>query len=168
MFDLKDGRVIIDPNMLMIPQFANIWDRDTTEHKEVAMKELAYIYYTCNFKSPYMQYDEDIRETYIINDYMPSGWKIDSTVNIALAKYRSFNRTPSMDLMDSAKVALKTLGKRLEDPDLPTKDLLASLKQLKETVNNYDELKQAVERELLNSESRTKGQVKIRDRERVK
>lgn len=170
MFDLKGGKIVIDPNILAIPQFARVWDRDESEDKEIAMKELGYLFYMYNFKSPYRQHyaDEDERNIVVVADTMPDNWKIDSILNTASAKYRKFVETKSMDLLEAAEVGLKTLGTRLRDPNIATKDLLTSMKQLKDTLTNYDSLKQAVEKELLNSESRTKGTVTIRDRERVK
>lgn len=168
MFDLKGGRIVVDPNKLIIPQFARLWDRDESEDKSLAMKELAYVYYMTDYKSPYKVYDEDLRENHIIEDFMPPGWKPDIHILTAMSKYQQMTRTPSMDLLDAAKEGMKILGDRLKDDKIATKDLLAAMKQLKETVVSYDALKGAVEKEMLNAESRTKGQTTIRDRERVK
>ncbi len=168
MFDLKFGNIIPDPNKLMIPAFSRIWERDKDKTKSVAMKELAFIYYMADFKSPYSSIPEDDRAAHIINDIMPLSWKIDIHILAAIEQYKKLSRTPSMDLLESAQEALKTLGERLRDKATSTKDLNTTLKQLKESLISYDALKDQVEKELLNSESRTKGQVKIRDRERVK
>lgn len=168
MFDLKNGNIIPDPNKLLIPQFEKLWERDKTKDKSIAMKELAFVYYYTDFKSPYRNIPEDQKDEMIMNDFMPSGWKIDIHVLAAIEKYKLLTRTPSMDLLESAEQALKILGKRVKDEDTSTKDILATMKQLKDTLTSYDSLKEVVEKEMLNTESRTKGQVRIRDRERIK
>jgi hypothetical protein len=62
LFDIIGGNVIMNPTILWIPEFKEIWDRDKTKHKVRAVKEISYIVFLYSFKSPYLAYSEKDRK----------------------------------------------------------------------------------------------------------
>ena len=54
LFDLKDRKVTFSSQALLIPELKVIWDADKTKDKSKAVTKLSYIYFLCDFKSPYV------------------------------------------------------------------------------------------------------------------
>ena len=54
LLDLKNSRVVISPEALLIPEFQKIWEKDKSKDKEKALKELSYVYFICDYKSHYL------------------------------------------------------------------------------------------------------------------
>lgn len=67
-FTIENQRPVIVPEMLMIKEFRDIWDRDTDTTKVRATKELAYVYFMEIFDSVYDQYAPDVKSSKIIKD----------------------------------------------------------------------------------------------------
>ena len=54
LFDYKERNVIVSPEALLIPEFEEIYKRDKSKDKAKAIKELSYIYFISDYKSPYI------------------------------------------------------------------------------------------------------------------
>ena len=96
LFDLRDMVVTVSPQALLIPEFKKIWDDDSTNDKSVALKQLAYVYYISDFKSPYLLSSNPDQVAKLIakdfmkdEDYVPT-----SEVMLAIDKYKSLQETP--------------------------------------------------------------------------
>ena len=88
LFDLRDGQVVLNPESLAIPIFNTIWKRDKTKSKERANREIAYIFFMCDFNSPYMAYPNIKRREVVVNDFMKDPkWKEDKDIKEAMIKY---------------------------------------------------------------------------------
>lgn len=177
LFNLKDNRVIIDPDTLPIPEFKTLWDRDTSKIKEQAYKELAYIYFMTDFKSPYNSYPEDEREERIKQDFIKdSKWKPDQDIKLAIDRYTEFQESPSMRLLKASKNACKKLEGYFNTVDLDEKDtkgqlvnkatdLSRSLKEIGQIVESLNKVEEQVKKEISTSEKiRGGGNVKNRER----
>lgn len=68
LFTLENSRPIITPEALTIQAFKNIWDRDTSTTKEVAVEELAYVYFMEHFDSMFNRYDKATKESIVANN----------------------------------------------------------------------------------------------------
>lgn len=100
MFELEEGRVVVNPDKLALPFFRVIFDADKSKGKEVAFKELSYIFYLCDYKSPYSTYPEDKRSQLIIRDIIKDDkWKPSKDVLYGCLKYRELTETPEMRLL---------------------------------------------------------------------
>ena len=66
LFDIENQEVVISPQALQIAAFRTIWTRDRDKYKVIAKKELAYVYYMSDYKSPYMNKEENERQEMII------------------------------------------------------------------------------------------------------
>ena len=113
LFREENFQVIIDPELKVIPQFKRIITRDRDRKKRAAFKELAYIYFVYDYKSPYFIYPDTERKMRVRKDLeLEPGWMEDKEMKDAIAKYISFLDSPAIKsliairegLLSSAKV----------------------------------------------------------------
>ena len=70
---IKDNVAIPSPYILTIPEFKEL----TKRSKDRAVKELAYIYFTCDHHSPFSLYDEEKRKEEVkLNIFGESKWLV--------------------------------------------------------------------------------------------
>jgi len=164
LFSLKEDKVIIDPNTLVIPEFLQIWKSDKSTGKTDAHKILSYIYFYCDFASPYAIYPLHQRKAMLLTDFLKGNEKLisNSVVDNALRKYKSFNDTPSMRLLESAQIACDKLAdyfetldfKELDDTGRPVylaKDVAANLKAVGGIIESLNKTTEQVKKEVTTS-----------------
>jgi len=88
LFDIDGGNVVLSPTSLYIPPFKKLWERDASEDKERATKEIAYVAFLCNLstKNPYNAYTDSIREEKVNKDTINK--KPDTLIKEAIKKYK--------------------------------------------------------------------------------
>jgi hypothetical protein len=111
MFELKDGKFIIHPDQLALPFFRVIYDADKSKGKETAFKELSYVYYMCDYKSPYKNYPEDKRKQLILDDIIKDKtWKESKDIKEACIKYKELIETPEIRLLQALEAKTDELA----------------------------------------------------------
>ena len=108
---------------LLIP-FKKIINRDKTKAKEIAIKEITFIYFFSDIMSPYQGIiDLNARKEEIIKDIeLPKNWKIDSIIGDAIEFYKARSKTAIHTLYDAAMTAVDAVNETL----INSKDLIAS------------------------------------------
>ncbi len=177
MFNLVDNRVVIDVAVLPIPEFKKIWERDKGKSKEIANKELSYIYYVGDLKSPYSGYDEVERRKHVKKDIVRDDkWVADAEVENAIIKYQElqFSQSPVYRLLVSVKDTLSKLhkyfasvsfepdseGKMSHDPE----DVIKNMKALGDLITSLDKLEAKVKKDQSDGHVRGGGTVNSRER----
>lgn len=167
MFELKDNQVIISPQSLSLPFFKVIWDTDKSKGKESAYKELSYIFYLYDNKSPYYSYPLDRRRELILKDIIKdSKWKPSKLVEEGLIKYKELTTTQSTELLESVRGLLYKLQGYFDslsfdpkgDVELEMKKADAVLKAtsgVSKAIESLDALEQRVKKETRSKESIT-------------
>lgn len=161
LFREENFQVIIDPELKTIPQFKRIITRDRDRKKRAAFKELAYIYFVYDYKSPYFIYPEAERRTRVRKDLdLEPGWMEDSEMKQAVAKYVSFLDTPAIKsliairegLLSSAKVidALRmridqTLADAMDDEAEDSVDIGSVVKSVTQLIELSEKLPKAID-----------------------
>lgn len=159
LFDIERNKIVPDANVLAVPSIKKLWDRDKSEDKEVAFKEISYIVFLCDFHSPYRDIHESVRSNYIIADLFPKGWSPNKEVLTAVQTYKDLQETPSMRLLYTAVRNLDKLsdyfdGINFEETDIMGKpkysalDLTRNLKEVGNIVKSLANLKKQVRLEL--------------------
>lgn len=161
LFSLKEDKVVIDPNTLVIPEFLKIWKSDKSTGKSEAHQILSYVYFYCDFASPYAIYPLHQRKAMLINDFLKGNEKIIAKAEVedAIKKYKSFNDTPSMRLLESAQIACDKLAdyfetldfKELDDTGRPVylaKDVAANLKAVGGIIESLNKTTEQVKKEV--------------------
>ncbi len=115
-FKVEDHVLELDRDELrLIPEFKEILVRDKvkkgsttfTIEKALAYKEFKYIYFMCDYKSPYVNYPDIERSRASIKDsdleprYVP-----DDDVIRAMIKYKELQETPSIKILNSLQRGL--------------------------------------------------------------
>ena len=171
MFDLKNNIVVISPEELAIPFINSVWVLDKSKDKSIAFKELSYIYYMYNHKSPYVLagYSEDQRREKVIQDIIKDKkWKISSTLQEAIVCYKERISTLSTELLESAKTVIGKLKDYFDNVDFKemkfdkngnevpayeAKDVISNLANLGKIVDSVNILEEKVKKEVTQNNS---------------
>lgn len=166
LFDILNGKLVINqPEVLAIPEFNIIWDRDQDEDKVTAMKELSYITFLCDdsINNPYRSYKEGEREAVLRKDFIrDKKWKPDKKVENAIEKYKKAVQTTNSRLLKSAKNAADKLAEYFDmidfnemdnygKPVFSAKELSSNLAAVGNIVKSLTQLEDMVRKEQLES-----------------
>lgn len=166
------GKIEFNVHALAIPPFRDIWDRDKSKTKEKATKELSYVFFMCDYKSPYNAYNEVEKEIVIKQDFIKDdNWVPDELIIKAMDKYTSLQETIHTKFLRSAKIGTEKLAKYFEDfdpselddngrPIYTAKDLASNLKSVGDIIKSLVSLEKQVKMEMLET-SNVKGKSEI-------
>lgn len=118
LFELtSDYKVQINPSAYTLSNFKKIWDRDKSKTKETAKAELAFIYFTCDYKSDFYNIpDNEQREIEVIKHcFKGKKWSPDKTVRDAQNFYKERQKTFSLILLEDAVHGISKLSGYLKN-----------------------------------------------------
>lgn len=153
LFDIEPGgRVVLNPTSLWLPEFKLLWERDKSKDKSLAAKELSYIVFLHDYRSPYQAYSEKERVSHIMQDYFKDlpDWEPDAAVKAAIKRFEEFQDSAALRLLRSTKLALDTINDyfKTAGPDDIDK-IVKNAKELGNLVQSLDKLEQQVQKEQL-------------------
>jgi hypothetical protein len=158
-FELESNYPILQAELLVVPEFKKIWDRDKTKGKDKAKTELAYIYFMLDVKSAYLAYSEEKMEKKICQDlFGKDSYTPDQDLVKAMARFQEFAETPSTGLLKDARTSVNEVRKFLRTVDLSErnrmgmpvykpKEVTSALTDLDKVVDNLQKLEERVSRE---------------------
>jgi hypothetical protein len=159
LFDIVAGKVVMNPTILWIPEFRDLWERDKSKYKEKAVNEISYIVFLYDFRSPYLAYSANDREHRIIQDcFKDSKWQPDEQIQAATKKYIELQSSPilrllqaSMDCCDKMTDYLNNVDLNLRDsygkPIYTIKEVRDTMKDIGDIVGSLESIKEKVEKE---------------------
>lgn len=161
-FNFKNFQVTVDPEVLTVPEFFAIWEKDKSKDKSKAFKELAYVYHMADFNSPYSNLSEEKKKQRVGYDIMKNqNYSPPTYVVDAINKYKELSITPKERLLMSAKRKIDQVADYMDSSNVSDETLaniLKIFKDLQPIVANFDNLEEAVRKEKLNkSEKRRAG-----------
>jgi hypothetical protein len=160
-FDLVDYKIVISPEIINVPEFKKLWDRDKSKSKNKAFKDFEFIYYVEDFSSPYAIYDYHERVQKVKDSHFKDGnYTPDKDVQAAIDKYKALNETPLLGLLKDAYDLIQKLRSYfrqvnfnlLDDDGKPVysaKDAMANLGKLKDVISSMKALENLVKQEQL-------------------
>lgn len=104
LFDLVNNKLTFSPQALALKPFKDLWDRDTTEDKGVAVQQLSFVWYYSDFKSDFSDLMDDEQRRSEIEKV--TGCKADEKVMEACRFYMKMRETLITDSLLAAKEAL--------------------------------------------------------------
>ena len=169
-FTLRDGILTVDDNLWGLEKFKKILKRDKSRNKDLALKEMLFIYYYTDIKSDYLIIDIKLRTNEIIKDIqLPDNWKIDSIMEDAINFYEERSLTVIGKLYKNALLAANDISEYLTK----TKELLEERDErgkpvttLTTIVGGISKIKvvmqdlKAAEKELIKEKIETEGRMK--------
>lgn len=179
-FKIKDNKVIIEPTLLLIPEWKAIWDRDTNRDKTIAEKELLYIYFMSEQKkdkNPYIDYPDSTKSTSIIKGHVNiEGWTPDPLVKLAIAKNIEFQIKGNANLrfLNSIKRVMAEITSKFEKIDVDERDekgkpiykfaeIMGASAKAKDMITTIEALEEKVLREDLTKTNRGKKNITASD-----
>lgn len=135
LFKLEGYNLTISEEAYMLKPFKEIWKRDKSRNKDIALQELAYIYFMEDSRSDYQVYtDREERSKQVkLGEGIRDEWSPDKLVQDAQEFYASF-KSESALLLEDLKAAVNTLRK-----GMITQEELADIDPEKKPaiLNNY-------------------------------
>ena len=174
LFEVRENVALPTTEALLVSPYKEIWERDTTQDKEQAIKEFTYVELCCSLKkaNPFAGYDESERYTRVSENVFPDNpnYVPDELVQRAMVQYKKFQTeaSPSMSFYESVVISVKKLQNFLNTVDLrerskmgmavykPT-DISKAASDAVNVLNNLTTLKEKVQQELFEA-SKTKSQ----------
>lgn len=168
LFDIVNGRLVINqPEVLAIPEFNILWERDKDPEKEKAMREISYITFLCDdsVNNPYRAYKEGERNEVLLRDFIKDvKWKPDKQVEAAIKKYKEAVQTTNSRLLRSAKNAADKLAEYFDmidfneldtygKPVFSAKELSSNLAAVGNIVKSLTQLEDMVRKEQMESKT---------------
>lgn len=175
LFDLDHNKVIINPEALLIKEFSDIWEKDSSKDKKNAKEDLAYIYFLCDYKSTYRNFDESIREKKILEQVISrKDWKKTDLINKGVERYKELHKTYSMGLLDDVEYGLSKIRKYFreeadgiedaEDKGKVVDKYITNAEKVQKLIGTLKALKDIVEKEI-NETRRVRGGGQLGNRE---
>jgi hypothetical protein len=155
-------KVVIEPELLTLKPFKQIWTRDKTVNKDKALAEIAFIYFMTDPRSDY-QYlvdDKERMEAIKEGEGLPPKWKPDKIVTKAMEFYKSFKPISAL-LLEDTRFMVNKFRAKLRELDFDSlevkefKEITAIVKQITPLIRDLDEAEKA-----LNSEMRSSGKMR--------
>ena len=124
LFDLQARQVVIAPAALLIPEFKEIWERDSSKDKAIALAELSYVYFVSDYKSVYRSgISEGELHAVVAKDFLKDeAYEPCPQVRSAMLKYMQLQETPSMRLLEASISTVDKLTTYLKHVDLTERD----------------------------------------------
>ncbi len=161
-FDIDNGKVIINKECLLIPELnavVNAYDDP--------IPALCFLYYRYDLSSPYVNTIEEEKDDLIVGDY-PGEYTLEDDVMIAaIAKMQLLLITPKKRYYLDNKVLLEKLGAFGRDTVVTTgrdgnyTNLLAQIKSVGKTIEEFGQLEKTVEQEIEEENSRARGDARL-------
>lgn len=175
-FEMQDYSLQIDITVWGLLPFKAILKRDKSRNKEMAFKEMLFIYFYTDIRSDYIYIINDKeRCAEIIKDIgLPSDWKIDSIIQTAIDFYNERSCTVNQRLYKSALKSANDIAEYLEDTDVLLKErtdkgatvttlpmIVAAQEKLPKIMQNLKAAEKEVLKEITDIEGKNKGSQKM-------
>lgn len=168
LFKIDNKVVYPNPETLMLHPFCDIWERDESPNKEVALQEFAYIeFMTSHLKSnPYREYTEDRKEATIRNEVIKElNWQPDELVEKGMAKIVELQTEGSITYQYwlSNKIAIEKMivfftnfdiderNPKTFSPIYKPRDITSAVADAEKTLVTLNSLKVKVDEEIFDS-----------------
>tara|TARA_R100001460_G_scaffold19735_1_gene40966 strand:- start:9832 stop:10386 length:555 start_codon:yes stop_codon:yes gene_type:complete len=181
-FEVNGNVVRPTANILNVSPFKEIWKRDKSKTKNVAMQEFAFIEFMVSKKksNPFKGYDEEIKEDKIKEKVIVEDeWEADELVVTAIDMYKEwqFEASPTIRYYEANLAALsKTINYLTDGLDYEERnrsgmpvhkfnDVVRGIKEADQVLKSLTSLRRKVEEELYEA-SKTVGNKEINPYER--
>lgn len=169
LFELSNWNVIISEEAHMLKPFKVIIDKDKSKNKEVALKELAFLWFYTDIKSDYnyllneKEKAEEIRKDLNLD----SKWTISEDLKKAIEFYKERTTTVSSVILNNSLFIANKLSnemrKAVEEGDLSINDIekiSKGLTQMPNIVASLQKLEQTVLKEINEKTDKVGSQTK--------
>ena len=158
-FDLANGKVVVNENVLLIPELKAVHD----EYKD-PIPALSFLHYKYHPKGAYCNVPEEDKEDIILMDF-PGEYTLEDPVMIkAMEKMTSFMVSPTYRYYLDNKELLEKLGKFARTmPITAGRDgninaMISQIKSTGKTITEFKQLEKIAQQEIDEHKSRVRGE----------
>lgn len=172
LFKYEGYNITISEEALTLKPFKEIWKRDKSKDKQVAINELSFIYFMEDPRSDYQVYiDRDERMSQIRQgEGIPDSWKPDNKVLSAMEFYASFKSEAAL-LAEDLRVAITNVRTYLKNINLNDTDdkgkpkhtldsYTNTISKLTKLITELDEAEKTITKDIIASDKVRGSQVK--------
>jgi ABC-type Fe3+-hydroxamate transport system substrate-binding protein len=156
-FDIQDGRVVVNPNVLLIPELRDVYEA-------YGLNAIAYLYYktSVSIKNPYRTIPEDERDEVLLRDFPGAYEPTDDLIANAVLKLDSFKPTVVRyyESVKSLVERLSTWANTVVIDDTKEGNMNYILKMIEKVGTVADNFQRA-EKAVIETEQKTRGNQKI-------
>lgn len=164
LFKLEGYNLTISEEAYLLKPFKDIWKRDKSKNKEMALNELGVIYYMEDPRSDYQTYiDRDERLNQIkLALGIKESWNPDKVVLNAMEFYASFKSEAAL-LLEDIRIAITKLREYIKTIDLNALDdkgkpiytlntYTATIGQIPKLITSLDEAEKTIAKDIIQSD----------------
>lgn len=170
-FVVENGVAKPTTEALLIYPYKDIWERDTSADKSIAIAEFCFIEFMMSKKksNPYAGYDNDVRFEKLRDAYFDEDWEPDDLVQKGMAELHEFqtNASATYSYFIAMEEIAHKLKKFMREVDLDErndrgglmwkpKDITSAMTDTDRILQNMNSMRDKVEQELFES-AKTKG-----------
>jgi hypothetical protein len=171
LFEMKDWSLSVQDECWGLLPFKKILKRDKSRDKQMALKEMLFIYFYCDIKSDYLIItDNDLRVEEIKKDIqLPDDWKMDSVMREAVEFYENRTLTVISKLYKNTLKAVNDISEYLTSTDRllterdsngkPVNDISKITSAITKVKGLMQDLK-AAEKEVMKEQQELEGRMK--------
>lgn len=127
--DLKDGKVIIAPECLVIEPFKSVWEKDKSKDKLDAFNIIQYVWFYSAFKSPFFAHSNEDRHKLITESILKDPkFKVTKELEACIEMFEKINTTVAMKLFRSAQESVVRMEKFFREVEY-TEDNVAKIQK---------------------------------------
>jgi len=116
--DLKDGKIIVAPECLVIEPFKSVYENDKSKNKVESFKVMQYVWFHSAFKSPFFQHSSADRHK-LITELIIKDKKFVVTEQIkeCIVVFEKIFTTPAMKLFRSVQESIVKMEEFFKNVD---------------------------------------------------
>ena len=175
LFVTENGIAKPNTETLLISPFKEIWGRDPSVDKDIAIKEFTFIEFMSSKKkaNPYAGYADDARYAKLKGELFSEDWEMDTLIEAGLVKIKNFQEEGSVTYKyyTSAVTAAEKMIKFFQDFSFSTlgprglplykpRDITSALNDTNKVLQNLNTMKEKVEQELF-EQTKNRGNKEI-------
>lgn len=113
--DLKDSKIVVAPECLVIEPFKSVWEKDKSKDKTYAFNVIKYTWYYASFKSPFFQHSNADRSKLILDHIIKDDkFKTSKELEECITTYEKIHTTPAMKLFRAVQESISKMEKFFE------------------------------------------------------
>jgi len=145
--DLKDSKIIVAPECLVIEPFKSIWEKDKSKDKTHAFNMIKYTWYYASYKSPFFQHNNADRSKLILNHIIKDDkFKLTKELEECIKIYETINTTPAMKLFRAVQESINKMEEFFKDAEY-NED---SITKIQKAIIDMPKMQEAVQNALNN------------------
>jgi hypothetical protein len=160
-FELRDNKIEISPEILLIKEFKDVWDSDKDKGKINAYNQFKYVYLTADPNSAYYNFPDDRRKSFVaLECFNKESYKESTELITCIEKYKELTETSLQRMLKAVQNKIDDAAdflNRTKYTDQTQRSINDTVKNLANFVDQEEKLKNAIEKEKSSKTNKRRG-----------